>query len=114
MKLKFKQQAYQTNAVEAVAACFAGQPYRAAIAYQSDSPAVQATWVDSGFANSPLVLDCAQLPNNINRVQRERQLPVSAALSTDSISTVNLTVEMETGTGKTYCYIKTLFELNRL
>jgi type III restriction enzyme len=53
------------------------------------------------------------LLDNIQQVQRGQNLPVSDTLVKNKVARVNLDVEMETGTGKTYCYIKTIFELNR-
>jgi type III restriction enzyme len=114
MKLKFKQQAYQTNAVEAVVNCFAGQPYQAGISYKIDSRAIQEILEFTGFENAPIKLKTAQLLENIKTIQRQANLPISTAMSESKSCTVNLDVEMETGTGKTYCYIKTIFELNKL
>jgi type III restriction enzyme len=45
-------------------------------------------------------------------VQRRQNLPLSAALVKTKVCDINLDVEMETGTGKTYCYVKSMFELN--
>jgi type III restriction enzyme len=99
MKLRFKVQPYQTEAVDAVADCFAGQP--------------RAT----GASNAEITLSPRQLLENIRGVQRRRDLPVSSTLARSSAAatpdTPNLDVEMETGTGKTYVYIKTIMELNR-
>ncbi len=47
-------------------------------------------------------------------MQRRQNLPISSALVKTNISQVNLDIEMETGTGKTYCYTKTFFEMNKL
>lgn len=66
-----------------------------------------------GYANAPLVLSSHDILRNINRVQSRNQLAESGALS-DDIGACQLDVEMETGTGKTYVYTKTMFELNRL
>lgn len=120
MKLKFKKQAYQTNAVEAVANCFAGQPITNGIKYRVDpgrskTGAEQTSLDDSGFRNNDVVLSPAQLLENIHAVQRHQNLPLSAAQVVDKKTgcPINLDIEMETGTGKTYCYIKTVFELNK-
>ena len=119
MKLKFKKQAYQTNAVEAVADCFAGQPKREGLNYRIDPGRVvdasgQATAAleSSGFKNADLALTPSQVLENIHAVQRRQNLPQSAALVKTKVCDINLDVEMETGTGKTYCYVKTMFELN--
>jgi type III restriction enzyme len=119
MKLKFKKQAYQTNAVEAVADCFAGQPKREGLNYRLDpGHAVEAggqvvTPLESaGFKNADLALTPGQVLENIHAVQRRQNLPLSAALVKTKVCDINLDVEMETGTGKTYCYVKSMFELN--
>jgi len=56
------------------------------------------------------------LLSNLQKIQHSQNLPVSTALAQDSRTgcKLNLDIEMETGTGKTYCYIKTLFELRFL
>jgi type III restriction enzyme len=119
MKLKFKTQAYQTLAVESVVNCFACQPPGAGIQYRIDpgrnkSGAQQQRLLDdAGFKNADIALSHAQLLENIQAVQRHQNLPLSPALAGNKIAPVNLDIEMETGTGKTYCYIKTLFELNK-
>ncbi|WP_205012724.1 DEAD/DEAH box helicase family protein [Nitrosomonas sp. HPC101] len=120
MKLKFKNQAYQTAAVQAVVDCFKGQPPASseAISYRIDPGKAKAKtdslFSDAGFKNADLVLPDATLLDNIQQVQHQQNLPVSDALAKTKIARVNLDVEMETGTGKTYCYIKTIFELNKL
>lgn len=121
MKLKFKKQPFQTDAVNAVADCFAGQPKSEGITYRID-PGKQKTagpvqrdmyQSDSGFKNRELVLTKDQLLANIHAVQQRQNLPQSEKLISTKVCGVNLDIEMETGTGKTYCYIKTMFELNR-
>ena len=119
MKLKFKKQGYQTNAVEAVADCFAGQPKREGLNYRIDpGRAVDAggqfvTPLESaGFKNADLAQTPGQVLENIHAVQRRQNLPLSAALLKTRVCDINLDVEMETGTGKTYCYVKSMFELN--
>ena len=116
MKLKFKQQNYQTQAVEAVVDCFKGQPNTAEIGYRIDpgTPAEDLLPMEgSGFRNAALVLTEQQILENIQKVQREQNLSRSSSLIATNISSLNLDVEMETGTGKTYCYIKTIFEMNK-
>lgn len=117
MKLKFKTQAYQTAAVQAVVDCFKGQPSASteAISYRIDPGKVKTNslFSEAGFKNADLVLSDAALLDNIQQVQRQQNLPVSDALVQTKIARVNLDVEMETGTGKTYCYIKSIFELNK-
>lgn len=118
MKLKFKHQAYQTKAVAAVIDCFKGQQKAAAVKYTIDpgrdgngGAATLPGLEDAGFRNAELTLAESALLDNIRAVQRRQNLPVSPELVKSPICPVNLDVEMETGTGKTYCYIKTMFEM---
>jgi type III restriction enzyme len=120
MKIKFKHQAYQTNAVEAVVDCFAGQPKTNGLVYRIDpglakAGGQQTLLDDAGFKNNKVVPTLAQLLENIHSIQRRENLPLSTALVNDKKTgcAINLDIEMETGTGKTYCYIKTMFELNK-
>ncbi|CAJ0718547.1 hypothetical protein LMG6871_02494 [Ralstonia edaphis] len=133
MKLKFKTQAYQTAAVQAVVDCFKGQvPHHGGVRYRLDpgsqkaaptSPQVAlaleapspeaAAEKEAAFRNADFTLSETALLDNIRAVQYGQNLPVSDALVKTKVAKVNLDIEMETGTGKTYCYIKTIFELNR-
>ena len=135
MKLKFKVQPYQTNAVEAVVDCFAGQPKVDGLTYRIDpGQKAQAAAFEEGFKNADFALSEAQILENIQAVQRRQNLPVAQRLDEfmvldrnnqrvaapatyrrDALAAtrVHLDVEMETGTGKTYCYIKTIFEMNK-
>ena len=119
MKLKFKTQAYQTAAVQTVVDCFKGQPPASseAISYRIDpgkaKKGIDDLFTEAGFKNADLVLSDTVLLGNIHQVQRSQNLPISDALVKTKVARVNLDIEMETGTGKTYCYIKTLFELNK-
>lgn len=121
MKLKFKVQDYQTNAVESVVDCFSGQPNLSGITYRVDSGVIvnkqgQQGWDygdQDGFRNADMALSDTQLLQNIHNVQSRQNLPVSDSLVSNSSSKINLDIEMETGTGKTYCYIKTIFEMNQ-
>lgn len=132
MKLKFKQQPYQTHAVDAFADCFAGQPKFSGVTYRIDPGASSVKPVtpqqieldgvqssaeptEAGFKNAELALSPAQLLENIQAVQRRQNLPLSLTLERDNKTgcPINLDIEMETGTGKTYCYIKSMFELNK-
>ena len=118
MKFRFKVQSYQTEAVKAVVDCFDGQPLQTGLGYRIDPGRVAAGQqarleMDSGFRNSDLLLPAEAILKNIQAVQVRQNLPVSDALKQTKVSPVNLDVEMETGTGKTYCYIKTIFELNK-
>lgn len=119
MKLKFKTQSYQTAAVQAVVDCFKGQPTASAkaMSYRIDPgkarQGVEDLFGGDGFKNADLVLSDSALLTNIHDVQRAQNLPLSDALVKTKVAKVNLDIEMETGTGKTYCYIKTIFELNK-
>ena len=123
MKLQFKVQQYQTDAVDSVVEVFDGQPKQNGISYRIDpgqvTPAATPALFernerhDSGLRNAEIALSCAQLLENVNRVQRSRNLPLAAKLvdSKAAPGAPNLDIEMETGTGKTYVYIKTIMEL---
>ena len=124
MKLKFKIQPYQTSAVESVVDCFAGQVNTSGITYRIDpgvnkkllaqGPTLPGTDIEqTGFKNADIQLTDAQLLANIHAVQRRQNLPLSDKLVSSAGCKLNLDVEMETGTGKTYCYIKTFFEMNK-
>jgi type III restriction enzyme len=129
MKLKFKTQAYQTAAVQAVIDCFKGQNPAGTRSYRLDSGTQSSRkkasgpmltgWEDAvesmetAFRNEAVSLSNTQLLDNIHAVQRARNLPLSDSLVPTKASAINLDIEMETGTGKTYCYIKTIFELNK-
>ncbi len=114
MKLQFKQQAFQTDSVQAIVDCFKGQPKSQAFKYAIDpgrSPQALPGIEGEGFANANLAISTSTVLSNIQEVQRRQNLPVSTGLKTTPVCDLNLDVEMETGTGKTYCYIKTMFEL---
>ena len=113
MKLKFKVQPYQTGAVESIVDCFAGQMRNDGIRYQIDPGAqAQTSSSEEGFKNTDIQLIDIQVLDNIRAVQKRQSLPLSGKLVTSADCKYNLDVEMETGTGKTYCYIKTMFEMH--
>ena len=68
---------------------------------------------DEGFRNQDILLPAEALLKNVQAVQRRQNIPISTALEQTPASKINLDIEMETGTGKTYCYTRTAFELNR-
>jgi type III restriction enzyme len=114
VKLKFKVQPYQTQAVTAVVDCFAGQPMSNGITYRMDpGRKAQTSAFEEGFKNADLALTELQVLANIKDVQRRQNLPLSDKLVASAGCRINLDIEMETGTGKTYCYIKTIFEMNK-
>ena len=66
----------------------------------------------TGYKNEAVLLDDARLLENIRTIQSENNIHLSDKL-VRSLGRCSLDVEMETGTGKTYVYIKTMFELNK-
>ena len=120
MKFKFKIQQYQSDAVEAVVRVFAGQGMHDSVSYIRDKGKLTKTTQvsidddlgDSGYKNEEIYLSDDQLLSNIQQLQNENNIKQSTKLVTD-LGRCSLDVEMETGTGKTYVYIKTMFELNK-
>ena len=114
MKFQFKIQQYQTDAVENTVSVFAGQPSHDPAAYRRDVGRERLDFEDTGYRNAEVELDARQLLENIRKVQRESNIPLSDKLVvTNGLGACSLDIEMETGTGKTYVYIKTMFELNK-
>lgn len=133
MKFRFKIQQYQTDAVDSVVRVFNGQPYSDGVSYIRDLgeqepvlppqneqislfPEPQVTFADplddTGYKNESVRLNADELLRNIRAVQSENNLHLSDHLVRE-LGCCSLDVEMETGTGKTYVYIKTMFELNK-
>lgn len=117
MNFKFKIQQYQTDAVENTVAVFAGQPSRDSFQYKRDlgkKAATQLTFDEdyAGYRNSDIELSDVQLLDNIHKIQDGQDIKQSPKLVGD-LGRLGLDIEMETGTGKTYVYIKTMFELNK-
>lgn len=110
MKLKFKNQQFQTEAVNAVADLFLG--------YEKNSTTFEIIEKDQTLWNSYgnheygtancLEINTATMLKNMQSIQRRNNLPLTAVLQDR-----NFCIEMETGTGKTYVYTKTIFELNK-
>ena len=121
MKFKFTIQPYQTEAVNSVVGVFAGQPYNDRFTYRRDVNIERdvTNWMLSdeelymGFANNQVRLDFGQLLTNVNRIQGRNNIAPAKTLASGGLGACSLDVEMETGTGKTYVYIKTMFELNK-
>lgn len=113
LTLKFKNQQFQTDAAKAVTDAFIGQRNQAMQEFTHDMGRMtNATLFDViGFRNQPLTISDNQVLDNIRAIQMAAQLKPSEAVDTRDL---RLTIEMETGTGKTYTYIKTMFELNKL
>ena len=123
MQLRFKNQRYQEDAALSVISVFQGQPKDDGYTYLRDkgqkvlrkgmeSLFEDQSSLDEGYANAPLHLNPTQLLDNVHRIQRSNSIQESEKLSSE-IGAVELDVEMETGTGKTYVYTKTMYELNR-
>ena len=115
LTLKFKNQRFQTDAARAVTEAFRGQPNQSMLDFKHDMghlPGQQKEAFDVvGFRNQSITVSPDKLLDNIRAIQMPSQLRPSEIIDTNDL---RLTIEMETGTGKTYTYIKTMFELNRL
>ena len=142
MKFNFKIQQYQTDAVDAVVKVFNGQGFHDKISYIRDKGKVKKEYgidgeaitlgnqmtfqtsgtqieyddidelSDTGYKNELVELTDEQLLSNIQTLQRQNNIKLSNSLVKD-MGRCSLDIEMETGTGKTYVYIKTMFELNK-
>ena len=118
MKLQFRHQAFQAEAANVVCDVFAGQPYRtpsymidpgADLYLEPGQLALQHEWHFTGFGNAPVSVSDEEVLQHIQAIQRAGQIKPSEKLE----GHYNLTIEMETGVGKTYTYIKTMYELNK-
>jgi len=124
MKLQFKHQKFQADATKAVVDVFAGQPYLTPTymmdkGYQGrmeDGQTYSQTSLSeetdfTGWSNQKLVPELSDpvILEHIQKIQRANQIAPSPKLE----GRFNLTIEMETGVGKTYTYIKTMYELNK-
>ena len=116
MKFKFKIQQYQTDAVECIARVFDGEPCIDKTLYRRDIGKVDSPMLrlenEEGYSNHELVQSEGNLLENIRQLQLENDIKKSEKLN-KNLGLVNLDIEMETGTGKTYVYIKSMFELNK-
>lgn len=130
MKFNFKIQQYQTDAVDAVVNVFNGQSFHDRNSYIRDlgkmNPSnYQMAWDltqeeielydpanDAGYKNEEVELSDEQLLSNIHTLQSKNNIKLSPSLI-KNLGRCSLDIEMETGTGKTYVYIKTMFELNK-
>jgi len=124
MKIKFKHQAFQAEAAKAVCDVFSGQPKitptylidRGLIEKKDrqikfgDGSLIDEDYIDTtGYRNSKINITDGAILKNLQTIQRNLQIAPSRELE----GTYNLSVEMETGVGKTYTYIKTMYELNK-
>lgn len=124
MKFNFKIQQYQTDAVDAVVKVFNGQGFHDKINYIRDLGNTEQNLSsqvsfdeneimdDTGYKNEIVELSDEQLLQNIQNLQSQNNIKLSPSLVKD-LGRCSLDIEMETGTGKTYVYIKTMFELNK-
>ena len=112
MRLQFRHQKFQSDAANAICEVFNGQPFHSPT-YMIDPGLGQIGLEDArsftGFNNAPVVICNDKILENIRNIQRSGQIKPSESL----YGRYNLTVEMETGVGKTYTYIKTMYELNK-
>lgn len=108
MKLKFKQQDFQTDVVNAVCTLFNGQQRQTSTFSIEQSSGQMELFGSVGISNALFIKDINIL-KNMQAVQRINLLPQTKDLQGRQFS-----VEMETGTGKTYVYTRTIYELNRL
>ena len=113
MKLRYKHQRFQTEAALAVANAFTGQPKSDGQSdHIVDQGVHQDLFVVKGFGNKNVILAPEAVCENVRAIQTEQGLkPVEQLQRLQGVGTA-LTIEMETGTGKTYTYIKTMYELN--
>ena len=128
MKFNFKIQQYQTDAVDAVVKVFNGQGFHDKIKFIRDIGKTKPENMqlgfteedvdlydpanDTGYKNELVELSDEQLLQNIHTLQSQNNIKLSPSLVKD-LGRCSLDIEMETGTGKTYVYIKTMFELNK-
>lgn len=117
MKLQFKHQKFQADAAKAVVDVFAGQPYLTPTYMMDRGTGIFQIGMNeeddfTGWRNQPLVPELSKrmILEQIQEIQRIYQITPSQKLEGEGY---NLTIEMETGVGKTYTYIKTMFELNK-
>lgn len=110
MQLQYKHQSFQEEAARSVVRAFQGQPKYDHYEHQMDQGECAASLVSIGFGNAPLQVPHETIRNNVRTIQIEQGIKPIDQLEGEGI---NLTIEMETGTGKTYTYIKTMYELNK-
>ena len=134
MKFNFKIQQFQTEAANAIVKCFEGQQFADSVSYLRDkgllSKAVPSGTplglgfeetkteeekleeIDTGFKNNDLILSDKDLLDNIHKVQDQNFIVRSGKIE-KTAGRPSFDIEMETGTGKTYVYTKTMYELNK-
>lgn len=122
MKFTFKIQPYQTDAVGKIIETFDGESFDDRNRYRFDkgkTPNTELIFEDgqfvseiSAYSNHPITIPSDRLLENIRSIQENGELNPSKSIDS-SLGRCSLDIEMETGTGKTYVYIKTMFELNK-
>lgn len=112
MKFKFTIWQYQTDAVKSAVDVFSGQKFQSTITFQQDLGDLNLT--NYGQRNPAISLDPSELLENIWTIQKKNEIKQSTKLiPSHGLGACVVDIEMETGTGKTYVYIKTMFELKR-
>ncbi len=114
LELKYSaDQQHQVEAVESVCRLFQGQQFMdskfTAFADEVGFGAASQTVTTVGHANG-VRLSANQLQENLRAVQEDASLPATSVATDGRLR--DFSVEMETGTGKTYVYIRTIYELN--
>lgn len=133
MKFTFKIQKYQTEAVDSLVKCFEGQQFADKVQYLRDKGLMpklvkqevqaelfekekteeeQLEQADNGYRNADLILSEKELLDNIHKIQDSNFIIHSAKIE-KTANCPSFDIEMETGTGKTYVYTKTMYELNK-
>lgn len=119
MKLQFKHQKFQADAAKAVVDVFVGQPYLTPTYMMDRGIQYQQSITDeddfTGWRNERIVPELSDqiILEHLQKVQRANQIKPSSKIERSKVCKFNLTIEMETGVGKTYTYIKTMYELNK-
>lgn len=119
MRIQYKHQKFQADAAKAVVDVFAGQPYLTPTYMMDRGTGMFQIGLNeerdyTGWSNQKIVPELSDylILEHIQKIQRTNQIQPSSKLEGRSEG-FNLTIEMETGVGKTYTYIKTMYELNR-
>jgi len=107
LKLHFDpNQQFQIDAINSIVGIFEGQPLnRGDFGFSIDN---ESYFFNEGGVGNRLILSEEQLLENVRAVQEKNEIPVS-----DNLKGMHFSVDMETGTGKTYVYLRTIYELNK-
>ena len=110
MKIKYKHQRFQAEATKCVTDVFQGQPKSDGLSnFLVDQGTRCGFYNVEGFGNAPIVLSRESICENVRAIQMAQGLKPIEHIEGEGLT---FTIEMETGTGKTYTYIKTMYELN--